>query len=112
MKNHISLLCRREFLKSSAFLAGFSILPSGILAHFPNGRLQIAQIGVGGRGNGNLNGLLKLANAQIIGLCDVDKDRLASKTELVPDAKTFSDYREMLDKLYKHAWKTSANSNY
>lgn len=92
---------RREFLKSSAFLAGFSILPSGILANSPSRKLQIAQIGVGGRGGGNLSSLLKLANAQVIGLCDVDKERLAAKTDQVPNAKTFRDYREMLDKLDK-----------
>jgi predicted dehydrogenase len=96
-----SPLSRREFLKSSACMAGFSILPSGILANSSNGKLQIAQIGVGGRGVPNLNALLRQVNAEVVAICDVDSERLAAAKELVPGAKTFVDYRDLLDKLDK-----------
>ena len=41
---------RRDFLKTSTAAASFFILPSGLLANSPNGRLCTAHIGTGGKG--------------------------------------------------------------
>jgi predicted dehydrogenase len=94
-----SQLSRRNFIKASSAFAGISILPSGVWAASPNSKLQIAQVGVWNRGRGNLESLLRLPNIEMVGLCDVDAKYLDSASELAPDAKKFTDYREMFDKL-------------
>ena len=90
---------RRDFLKTSSAFAGLSILPASVWSESPNSRLQIAQVGVWNRGQGNLESLLRLPNIEMVGLCDVDSTFLGNASELAPSAKTFSDYREMFDKL-------------
>lgn len=92
-------LSRRSFIKASSAFASVSILPSGVWAASPNSKLQIAQVGVWNRGRGNLESLLRLPNIEMVGLCDVDSNYLDSASELAPDAKKFTDYREMFDKL-------------
>lgn len=94
-----ALLSRRSFLKRSSAFAAFSILPSGLLANSPNGKLQIAQIGVGGRGKQNLNALLSLPHTNVVGLCDVDSNYLDEAATRVPGATKFRDYRELLERL-------------
>ena len=43
-------ITRSEFIRSNSALAGFFILPSGLLANSPNGRLTSSHIGIGGKG--------------------------------------------------------------
>jgi len=88
---------RRNFLAGLGTVAAFSILPGRSLASSPNGRLQIAQIGVGNRGKGNRSALMRLPNMDIVALCDVDSAYLAEAKAEVPGAATFSDYRKMMD---------------
>ena len=95
----LSPMTRREFIKSSSALTAFSILPAGLWSSSPNSKLQIAQVGVGGRGGGNLRSLLELANIQMVGFCDVDTNNLEKAVALVPGTKTFRDYRELFDKM-------------
>ena len=48
---------RRDFLKTSATVGGFFVLPSGLLSNPPNSRLCSAHIGTGGKGRVDLNGI-------------------------------------------------------
>ena len=61
-----------------------------------NEKLDIAVIGCCGRGGSNLNGV---AGENIVALCDVDQKRASSTFDRFPDAKRFSDFRLMLDKI-------------
>ena len=90
---------RRDFLKGLGSVAAFSILPSHIWANSPSGKLRIAQIGVGGRGKGNMASLVRLPNMEIAALCDVDSDALAMVSAEHPKAETFKDYRELFEKM-------------
>ncbi|MBT5903607.1 MAG: Gfo/Idh/MocA family oxidoreductase [Opitutaceae bacterium] len=90
---------RRSFLKRSSAFAVFSILPSGLLANSPNGKLQVAQIGVGGRGKQNLNALLSLSQLDMVGLCDVDSRYLDEAAMSAPGTAKFRDYRQLLEQL-------------
>jgi len=90
---------RRTFLQRSSAFAAFSILPSGLRANSPNGRLQIAQIGVGGRGKQNLKRLLDIPSAAVVALCDVDRLLLDEAHHTVACAQTFRDYRRLFDQL-------------
>ncbi|MBQ9126401.1 MAG: twin-arginine translocation signal domain-containing protein, partial [Thermoguttaceae bacterium] len=76
-------LNRRQFLKTSALSAaalGVSGVASPYVARANNAssKLNIAVIGIGGRGAGNINELPHdLVN--IAALCDVDENTLASQ---------------------------------
>jgi len=61
----------------------------------PSEKLNIAGIGVGGMGGGNLR---NLESQNIVALCDVDHAYAAKTFQRYPNAGTYKDYREMLDK--------------
>ena len=95
-KNSIS---RRAFVGGSAAAAvGLTILPShviGGLGHIaPSDKLNIAGIGIGGKGSVNLENMV---GQNIVALCDVDWDYAAKVFETYPNAKKWKDYRRMLD---------------
>lgn len=88
---------RRRFLKGSAALGGLTILPSGIYAQqgkrvSPNGKLQLACIGVGGRG---MAAVSACQQEKIVALCDVDAKMAKKAYSQNPKAKQFVDYREL-----------------
>ncbi len=88
---------RRTFLKGGAAAgAGFFVVNSGILraGQSPNEKLNIAVIGVGGRGGSNLN---NVRSENIVALCDVNSNNLAGAAKRFPRAKTYSDWRKCLD---------------
>jgi predicted dehydrogenase len=62
-----------------------------------NNKLNVAGIGVGGRGAADVNGA---ASENIVALCDVDQMRAAKTIERYPKAKRYKDFRRMLDKMH------------
>ncbi|MDR1957701.1 MAG: Gfo/Idh/MocA family oxidoreductase [Planctomycetaceae bacterium] len=95
---------RRDFLKTTAVTGvGFWVAAGSVkkplLAQSPNERLGVACVGVGGKGGGDIDNASKWG--EIVGLCDVDKGRLAGAKKTYQKAETFTDFREMLDKLDK-----------
>jgi len=63
-----------------------------------NAMLQHACIGVGGMGGVDLNSFKTHTRTQIVALCDVDKEQLAKAAKKCPDARTYTDWRELLSK--------------
>jgi predicted dehydrogenase len=93
-------LTRRSFVgRSAAAAVGITVLPShviGGLGHMaPSDKLNIAGIGIGGKGAVNLKNMV---GQNIVALCDVDWDYAAPVFETYPKAKKWKDYRKMLDK--------------
>lgn len=91
---------RRRFLKTTTFAASaFTIVPSHVLGGSgqapPSEKLNIAGIGIGGMGANNLK---QCADENIVALCDVDQDYAAKTFKTYPNAKTYGDFREMLEK--------------
>lgn len=74
-----------------------SLLGVNVKAAAANGRLQVAQIGVGNRGKVNLNSLLRLADVDVVAMCDVDSRFLGEAAQLNSEAALFSDYRKLFD---------------
>ncbi len=74
------------------------MLRSGMLkgADAPSNKLNVALIGVWGRGQAHIKGL---SSENIAALCDVDTARAAGTFQKFPDAKIYRDFREMLDKM-------------
>ncbi|MGD9417779.1 MAG: Gfo/Idh/MocA family protein [Verrucomicrobiota bacterium JB025] len=104
MSNNTSLpLPRRSFLKQSAAVsAGAFVLPRfaiGKPGGSANGKVNVAMIGTGGIAGQAYDGT---KGENIVALCDVDSKTLAkAKTKQAPDAKTFTDFRKMLDAMGK-----------
>ena len=87
---------RRSFLglaASSAF--SFSFVPSRVFG--ANSRLQVAGVGVGGKGKGDFDGLAM--HGDVVAACDIDARRLDVAVRKHTDAVKFSDYREMISQL-------------
>jgi predicted dehydrogenase len=59
-------------------------------------RINIAGIGVGGQGWGDIQ---KFRNENIVALCDVDDQRAGEAFKALPDAKRFRDFRKMFDEM-------------
>ena len=88
-------LQRRDFLKASAAVAAFNILPAGAKALSPNGKLRTAHVGVGGMGSADLRSISSHKQVEVAAVCDVDVARLKGAQARHPNAKTFRDYREL-----------------
>jgi predicted dehydrogenase len=100
MKTHSLSVSRRRFLQSTA-TAGFAapfLLRSSLRAVSPNGKLSHACIGVGGMGWVDLQNFQQHPRVQIVALCDVDANNLQRAAEKVPGARTYADWRELLEK--------------
>lgn len=98
---------RRDFIKNAAIAAaGFMIVPRYVLGGrgftAPSDQLVIAGVGVGGKGESDLNSFFKSGKARIEFLCDVDDRRAANSIKRFPSAKYFKDWREMYDKEAKN----------
>ncbi|MHC4682271.1 MAG: Gfo/Idh/MocA family protein, partial [Planctomycetota bacterium] len=92
-------LTRRDFLRNATRAgAGLIILQSSRLVRGTqaNERLNIAGIGVGGRGAADIAGV---ARENIVALCDVDHRHSAQTFERFPEAKRYRDFRKMLDEM-------------
>src|SRR5262245_34585552 len=93
---------RRRFLKAGAAAGAGYWLLGGITesrASRQNGpmeRLNIAVIGAGGQGGGNLGNVARTEN--IVALCDVDEARARGGFNAHPKAPKYADYRVMLEK--------------
>ena len=89
---------RRSFLGAlGAGAAAFSIVPSGVLAGgdtSPSDKLNIAGVGVGGRGHADL---AQMETENIVALCDVDKNYAGRTFDKYPEAELYTDFRRMLE---------------
>jgi predicted dehydrogenase len=91
---------RRRFLTTSTAIgAGYWLgTAAPARAASPNEKLNVACIGVGGRGSANVGGVSK---ENIVAMCDVDAQKAGKRFEQFDRAKKFQDFRVMLDKLDK-----------
>ena len=90
---------RRKFINTSVLaLGGITIIPSHTIAGLghvaPSDKLNIAAIGIGGKGKQNLRNIV---GQNIVALCDVDWDYAKGVFETYPEAKRWKDFRKMLE---------------
>ena len=91
---------KRDFIKTSAALASTALLPSSIFALTKGkDRLRTAHIGVGGMGAADLASIASHEAVDVVALCDVDQSNLDAALQLHPNAKTFTDYRDLLSQM-------------
>ena len=87
---------RRDLLKSAGSAVGLTILESGALRgrSAPSDKLNVALIGVWGRGTAHYD---SLRNENVVALCDVNDLRTKEALAIFPKAKTYWDWRRVLD---------------
>jgi len=90
---------RRDVLKAGALLATGLTVPRRV--HAANDKLDVAFIGVGGRGGSNLQSVTKQSHVgvNVVALCDVNNSYLGAAAQKFPGAKTFADFRRLYDDL-------------
>ena len=89
-------LPRREFIRTvGAATAATALSYSRILG--ANERLRMGLIGCGGRGVGNMGNFLKLGTVDFTALCDVYAENVERAKAVATGARTFVDYRQMLE---------------
>ena len=91
-------ISRRSFLAKSSAVAAFTIVPSHVLGGPentpPSEKLNIAGVGVGGKGSSDMD---NVASQNIVALCDVDWNKAGHTFNRYPNAKRYKDFRVMLD---------------
>lgn len=97
---------RRDFLKELAAITGglsfLSVAPwlSSCSSEQPavNGeKARLGIIGTGSRGQYHIHNIKNIPYAEITAICDIFPAHLDEAKELCPDAKTYTDYRHLLD---------------
>ncbi len=91
-------ITRRKFNAAVAAAATVSIVPRHVLGaghKAPSDKLNIAGVGVGGMGGGNIRAS---RGENIVALCDVDSKYAGKTFKKYPKAKKYEDYRVMLEK--------------
>jgi len=96
-------LSRRSFLKSTlaaTSAVGLFSAPAILSGQSPNSRLNIAIVGVGGRGGANIAEMNVQAGGteKLFAFCDVHAGTLAAQSDRYQVEHRFKDYREMFDK--------------
>ncbi|MDR2138973.1 MAG: Gfo/Idh/MocA family oxidoreductase [Tannerella sp.] len=101
----MSNISRRAFLQRGAVAAAaLTIVPNTILGKShgytaPTDKLNIAGVGIGGMGHGNINAVKNTEN--IVALCDVDWRYASDTFSEHPKAKKYWDWRKMYDEMGK-----------
>jgi predicted dehydrogenase len=91
---------RRSFL-FGASVAGFGVFVQGkrslAWGVAPNETLNIACIGVGGKGESDMRHAARVG--RIVAVCDIDQERLDKAAARQPESKKYNDFRELLHEL-------------
>lgn len=92
---------RRLFLSAAAVTSAIAIVPRHVLGGPnntpPSEKLNVAGIGVGGQGSGDLHNASLTEN--VVAFCDVDQRAIAHNAKAHPQAKPHTDFRKMLDEM-------------
>jgi predicted dehydrogenase len=103
-RQHPVSISRRQFMGGAAATVGaFTIVPRHVLAGSgaspPSEKLNIAGIGVGGQGGGDIE---NVSSENIVALCDVDEERAGGTFKRFPKARKYRDFRRMFQKEVKN----------
>src|ERR1035437_10279983 len=105
-----SSFSRRRFLRSAALLSAAAGLPAVVPVSVlgeegrpaPSNRITVGCIGLGGMGNGNLDGFLGDPRCQVLAIDDVDRNACENACKRVntqysnQDCAGYKDFRELV----------------
>ncbi|MBO0931391.1 Gfo/Idh/MocA family protein [Fibrella aquatilis] len=95
---------RRQFLQTGALAAAgsFFIVPRHVLGKgfiAPSDKLNIAGVGIAGKGFSDTNNAFNNGANNMVALCDIDwSSRTKANFDKHPNAAKYKDFRQMLDK--------------
>ena len=98
-----SFFNRRAFFRNTVLGgAGLLILQNSgsVRSYQANDKLNIALIGVGGRGRWFV-GIIPKLDTNVVALCDVNERKASLSFEEIPEAKKYCDFRKMLEEMDK-----------
>ncbi len=88
---------RRAFLRNTALTAGGIFVPNLLLGQ-EGGVKKLNVAGIGGAGGKGASDIaIAGEGANIVAICDIDRNRLADAAKKYPGAKTFESFREMFE---------------
>lgn len=97
----------RQFIKDLGYISGGAALLSTTpwlqsfttdkAEEIKNEKSRIAFIGTGSRGQYNIHAVLNIPHAEIVALCDIYPPNLKEASKLCPKAKTYTDYKKLLE---------------
>ncbi len=100
-------LSKRQFIKQLGCIGGGAALLASMpwlrsctpekLSEVGSLKARVALIGCGSRGQYHLTMLRGIAHAEVVALCDPYDVNLKAASAMVPGAKLFTDYREVLE---------------
>lgn len=87
---------RRELIRSAAVLGAASVLPeaAGARPRSANDKLNIGVIGTANQARFSID---NVKGENIVAVCDIDENYLAQAAKDFPQAKTFNDFRKLLE---------------
>ena len=100
---------RRDFIKASALAAGYGVWVANqnnvaLGQQAANDKVNVAWVGAGGKGAGDIDQVAKIAN--IVAVCDTDQKIADAKAkQLTKDGKgpkVYQDWRKLLDEMGKN----------
>lgn len=92
------MLSRRRFIAQSSAAASLLGFPAIVSSKSPNKKLNLAFIGVGGRGGADLKEITKQAElSNVVALCDVNEQNLYKAAEQHQGAVKYKDFRRLYD---------------
>jgi predicted dehydrogenase len=90
---------RRNFLATSAGVAGLAAMPTWSRAQGSNSDVRVAVIGINGRGGSHISQLKKTKGVRLVALCDVDQvvldKRVAENSKDGNYIKSYRDFRDL-----------------
>jgi hypothetical protein len=91
-----SLVTRRQFTRTLlAAACATGVAPAFLRGQNLNHKLNLAIIGAGGRGGGNLE---SVSAENIVALCDVNGKNLDKAAAKFPQARKYTDFRKVFDR--------------
>jgi hypothetical protein len=100
-----SRITRRKFIAAATSITAFTIIPRHVVGGPgktpPSETLNVAGIGVGGKGYSNVVDV-SFAGGNIVALCDVDEQRAGMAFDQFPKARRYRDFRKLLEQEEKN----------
>lgn len=90
-----SPITRRSFLQTTAAAGFVAVAPNYVRGRDLNSKIDVAVVGCGGRGGGNMSEVAK--SEYITALCDVNGDNLGKAASRFKEARTFTDFRKLFE---------------
>ena len=105
-EDKIKDVTRRDFLQKStaAAIGSFFIVPRHVLGKgykAPSDKLNIAAIGIGGKGFSDISNAWNNGAENVVALCDVDWALAKKCFDKFPNAKKYKDFRKMFEEMGK-----------